>query len=123
MSEINIKTLLDEGNTIVVCDANVYLHIYSFAQGYCDYAVTCLNTVKSYLIVPAMIEIEFSQHYRNCYKNMAKRLSNAEEQCLKPIEALRTAVLATCENLKKMQFPDIDELLFNLEEKIEPGRN
>ena len=117
--KINIKNLLEGGNTIIVCDANVYLHIYAFAQGYCDFAIECLDIVKQYLIVPSMVEIEFNQHYKKCYKEITNKLKNAKNQCNKPLNSAKSSILAACINLKKMQFPDVDELLSHLDKKIE----
>ena len=117
--EINLKELLDDGNTMIVCDANVYLHIYAFAQGYCDFAVECLNIVKDFIIIPSMVEIEFNQHYKKCYKEIRNKVSNAKEQCRKPLNSARASIMTACMNLKKMQFPDVDELLQNLDRKIE----
>ena len=117
--KINIKNLLEGGNTIIVCDANVYLHIYAFAQGYCDFAIECLGIVKQYLIVPSMVEIEFNQHYKKCYKEITNKLKNAKNQCNKPLNSAKSSILAACINLKKMQFPDVDELLSHLDKKIE----
>lgn len=117
--KINIKNLLEKGNTMIVCDANVYLHIYAFAQGYCDFAIECLGIVKQYLIMPSMIEIEFNQHYKKCYKEITNKLKNARNQCSKPLNSARSSILAACINLKKMQFPDVDELLSHLDKKIE----
>jgi len=66
-----------------------------------------------------MVEIEFNQHYKKCYKEITNKLKNAEIQCNKPLNSARTSILAACMNLKKMQFPDVDELLSHLDKKIE----
>lgn len=116
---VNLKELLEEGNTVIVCDANVYLHIYALAQGYCDFAIECMKLVQSYLIVPSMVELEFNKHYKKCYKDMTHKLKNARNQCEKPLNSARSSILAACMNLKKMQFPDVDDLLSHLDQKIE----
>lgn len=78
--KINIKELLESGDTVVVCDTNVYLHIYTLAQGYCDFAMDCMNTVKKYLIVPSIIEIEFNEHRKKGYRQVENKLQNAEDE-------------------------------------------
>lgn len=63
-----IKETLERGNTIIVCDTNVYLHVYSYSPNYSEYALSCLNMIKDYLYMPSVIEIE--------YKNIIKVVLN-----------------------------------------------
>ena len=117
--KINIKELLESGDTVVVCDTNVYLHIYTLAQGYCDFAMDCMNTIKKYLIMPSIIEIEFNDHRKKGYRQVENKLQNAEDEVNETLKRARQAILSTCTRLRKLQFPDADKLLKDLDVKIE----
>ena len=69
---------LEKGKAIIVCDANVYLHVYSYSPDYSEYAVSCLEAIKDYLIMPSMVEIEYKKHQKSCFNQMSKRISGAK---------------------------------------------
>ena len=117
--KINIKELLESGDTVVVCDTNVYLHIYTLAQGYCDFAMDCMNAVKKYLIVPSIIEIEFNEHRKKGYRQVENKVQNAEDEANETLRRARQSIRSTCTRLRKLQFPDADKLLKDLDIKIE----
>ena len=41
---VNIKELIDNGY-IVICDTNVYLHIYRFSPEFSDFALRCITEI------------------------------------------------------------------------------
>lgn len=105
-----IKDKIETGNTIIVCDANVYLHIYSYSPDYSEYAVSCINAIKDYLIMPSMVEIEYTKHQNICFKQMSNRIKGAKDSFIKQISKAKNDSLSVSINLKKLGFQEIDEL-------------
>lgn len=114
---MDIKSILENNNTVIVCDANVYLHIYSYSPGYSDYAIKCLNAVKDSLVMPSMVEIEYKKHQPGCFKRMNGRINDAKSKFLKQISTAQNNSLSVSINLKKLGFKEIDELNDEIEQK------
>lgn len=106
---------LESGKAIIVCDANVYLHVYSYSPDYSEFAVACLDAIKDYLIMPSMIEIEYTKHQPGCFKQMSKRISGAKENFARQISKAQNDSLSVAINLKKLGFEEIDDLNQSLE--------
>ena len=51
---VNIKELIDNGY-IVICDTNVYLHIYRFSPEFSDFALRCMQAIQSGIIMPSTV--------------------------------------------------------------------
>lgn len=105
-----VKDMLEKGNAIVVCDANVYLHVYSYSPDYSEYAVSCMDAIKDYLIMPSMVEIEYVKHQKSCFKQMSNRIKGAKDNFIKQISKAKNDSLSVSINLKKLRFQEIDEL-------------
>lgn len=117
MNKVDIKSILENNNTVIVCDANVYLRIYSYSPGYSDYAIKCLNAVKDSLVMPSMVEIEYKKHQPGCFKRMNERINDAKSKFLKQISTAQNNSLSVSINLKKLGFKEIDELNDEIEQK------
>ena len=115
--KMDIKSILQKNKTIIVCDANVYLHIYSYSPDYSDYAIKCLNAVKDSLVMPSMVEIEYKKHQPACFKQMNGRINGAKSNFLKQISKAKNDSLSVSINLKKLGFKEIDELNDEIEQK------
>lgn len=72
---VNIKELIDNGY-IVICDTNVYLHIYRFSPEFSDFALRCMQAIQSGIIMPSTVRYEFLKHYRGYFGKMEKRVQN-----------------------------------------------
>lgn len=114
---MDLKTVLQNENTIIVCDANVYLHVYSYSPDYSDYAIKCLNAVKDNLVMPSMVEIEYKKHQPSCFKKMSGRINGAKDNFIKQIAKAKNDSLSVSMNLKKLGFNEIDELNSDIEQK------
>lgn len=108
---------LEKGKAIIVCDANVYLHVYSYSPDYSEYAVSCLEAIKDYLIMPSMVEIEYKKHQKSCFNQMSKRISGAKENFVRQISKAQNDSLSVSINLKKLGFNEIDELNNSIEQQ------
>lgn len=111
-----IKETLERGNTIIVCDTNVYLHMYSYSPNYSKYALSCLNVIKDYLYMPTVIEIEYKKHYKSCFKQMSKRILDSKDTFIRQIAKAQSDSLSINISLKKLGFDEIEELNKSLDQ-------
>ena len=81
---VNIKELIDNGY-IVICDTNVYLHIYRFSPEFSDFALRCMQAIQSGIIMPSTVRYEFLKHYRGYFsknRNSRPAFSPAFSSCV-----------------------------------------
>lgn len=112
-----IRKNLESRKSVVICDANVYLHVYSYFPEYSDFAIKCLNAIKDYLIMPSIVALEYMKHRKTCFNNMKKRISEAKKSLDEQISNARATSLAVVNKLKKLGFEEIDELNHALEQE------
>ena len=103
---VNIKELIDNGY-IVICDTNVYLHIYRFSPEFSDFALRCMQAIQSGIIMPSTVRYEFLKHYRGYFSKMEKRVQNVGDDTKKQISNAARKVLNLCDNLQSLQYPDL----------------
>ena len=115
---VNIKELIDNGY-IVICDTNVYLHIYRFSPEFSDFALRCMQAIQSGIIMPSTVRYEFLKHYRGYFSKMEKRVQNVGDDTKKQISNAARKVLNLCDNLQSLQYPDIEELRADLSQKFD----
>ena len=115
---VNIKELIDNGY-IVICDTNVYLHIYRFSPEFSDFALRCMQAIQSDIIMPSTVRYEFLKHYRGYFSKMEKRVQNVGDDTKKQISNAARKVLNLCDNLQSLQYPDIEELRADLSQKFD----
>lgn len=98
---VNIKELIDNGY-IVICDTNVYLHIYRFSPEFSDFALRCMQAIQSGIIMPSTVRYEFLKHYRGYFSKMEKRVQNVGDDTKKQISNAARKVLNLCDNLQSL---------------------
>ncbi len=113
----DMRKSLESGKAIIVCDANVYLHVYSYSPDYSEYAISCLDAIKAHLIMPSMIEIEYTKHRQSCFDDMSKRIRNAKDNFVRQISKAQNDSLSVAINLKKLGFEEIDVLNSSLSQQ------
>lgn len=113
----NIKDLIQQGY-VVVCDTNVYLHIYRYSPEFSDFALQCMKCVLPSIIVPSTVKLEFLKHYRAYFGGMEKRVHNIANDAKSQIQTATQKALKICDNLQALQYPDISTLRNSLVEKF-----
>lgn len=114
----NIKELIED-NYIVICDTNVFLHIYRYSPEFSDFALRCMNTVEPYIVIPSTVKLEFLKHYRASFGDMEKRVQNVAEYAKRQIEHSSQKVLKICDTLQALHYPDISVLHKKLSDKFQ----
>lgn len=114
----NIKKLLEE-NHIIVCDTNVFLHIYRYSPEFSDFALRCMQTIYPSIVIPSTVRYEFLKHYRSYFSDMEKRVRHVSDETKNQISNAARKVLKMCENLQALQYPDIAELQDDLSNKFD----
>ena len=117
MEEINIKSLLEQ-NYIIVCDTNVYLNVYRYSPEFTEFSMKCLNEIRGKIVVPATVDIEYRKHCKSEYFAMKNRVKKATSNILSQIDLSKKKISNTCDLLKSLQYPDIDELSEKLEDSM-----
>lgn len=120
---MNIKQLLEDDNSIIVLDTNVLLNIYRYSPEFSEFALNCLKAVKNYVVLPATVRLEYGKHCRAAFAKMQERVKNASQDTSKQIQRAKTKILATCDNLERLQFSDVEELREGLSQKIDALQN
>lgn len=116
---MEFKQLLEEENAIIVIDTNVLLNIYRYSPEFSEFALNCLRTVKNHIVLPATVRLEYGKHCRSEFAKMRERFKNAGKGTNEQIQKAKIKILATCDNLERLQFPDVEELCSGLSRKIE----
>lgn len=113
-----VKELI-ENNYIIVLDTNVLLNIYRYSPEFSEFALNCLSTVKDSIILPATVRLEYGKHCRGEFSKMEKRIANVGKETETQIETAKAKILSSCSGFERLQYPDIDSLKEQLEEKME----
>lgn len=107
---VKINELIEQDYLIVV-DTNVLLGLYRLSPDYADFALKCLEKIKSFIRIPYVVALEFSRHNRKLYKDRQLSIKNSISDNLTMIENHKKKVLNAIAVLEKRNFPEIDELL------------
>ena len=107
---VKINELIEQGYLIVI-DTNVLLGLYRLSPDYADFALKCLEKIKSFILIPYVVALEFSRHNRKLYKDRQLSIKNSISDNLTMIENHKKRVLNAISVLEKRNFPEIDELL------------
>lgn len=118
MDVMNIKEILSTFDCVVIFDTNVYLNIYRYSPEFTDFALKCIDEIKGNVIVPATVDMEYRKHRKSEYFAMKKRVQKASENIKSQVESSTKKIKNSCELLKSMQYPDIDELSKSLNLKL-----
>lgn len=115
---VNIKKLIDE-KYLVVCDTNVFLHIYRYSPEFSDFALRCMQTVCPSIVMPSTVKYEFLKHYRGYFSEMERRVRRVGDDTKSQISNAARKVLKICDNLQALQYPDIADLKKDLSDKFD----
>ena len=115
---MNIKHLIENENYIVICDTNVYLNIYRYSPEFSEFAIECMQTVKSLIILPSTVSLEYLKHYRSEFGSMKKKVKMAGAETNNQIQSSRRKVIKTCDTLKALHYPDMLDLRGSIENKF-----
>ena len=102
--------MIEQDNYVILLDTNVLLNVYRYSPEFSEFALNCLRAVKAHIVLPATVRLEYEKHYKKEFKNMQGRVKNAGNETSDQIERAKTKVLATCDNLERLHFPDVEEL-------------
>lgn len=115
---MDLKNLINNEDFIVICDTNVYLNIYRCSPEFSEFAMNCMWAVQSAIILPSTVRLEYLKHYRSEFGSMKKKVKTAGSTTKSQIESSKRKVINTCDTLKTLHYPDIDELRESLENKF-----
>lgn len=107
---MDIKTLVESNEYMIVLDTNVLLNIYRYSPDFSDFALNCICAVQEHVVLPATVRLEYGKHCRAEFSKMVGRVENAQDTTKDQIRRAKEKVLATCDGLERLQFPDIGEL-------------
>lgn len=119
---MDIRALIEQQNYVIVLDTNVLLNIYRYSPEFTDFAMQCIQAIEANIVLPATVWLEYRNHYRAEFSKMQDRAKKAGTETAKQIEQAKEKILKTCQNLSRLQFPDIDELQSRLAERIDAVR-
>lgn len=115
---VDIKKLIEE-NHIIICDTNVFLHIYRYSPEFSEFALRCMQAIYPSIVIPSTVRYEFLKHYRANFAKMAKRVHRVSEDTKSQISNVARKVLKMCDNLQALQYPDIEDLRYELSNKFD----
>ncbi|PWJ50849.1 PIN-like domain-containing protein [Faecalicatena contorta] len=116
--QVDIKKLIEQ-NHIIICDTNIFLHIYRYSPEFSDFALRCMQTIYSSIIIPSTVRYEFLKHYRAYFGDMEKRVRRVGDDAKSQISIAARKVLKMCDNLQALQYPDVAELRHDLSNKFD----
>lgn len=115
---IDIAALLNDGY-IIVCDTNVYLGLYRFSPDYANFALECLNAVKDFIRLPYTVKIEYERHYQSMFRKRQDAVENAATDLIDLAKLQKNKLLGSFSTLVMKQFPDVEEIQQEIEDKYE----
>jgi hypothetical protein len=118
-SDVKIREMLQYGNYVVVLDTNILLKIYRSSPDYAEFVLECLECIKDYVYVPFNVSWEYEKHRKDEYSKKVKSIENVNQTCHKLIIDIRNKVKGQCEELAKNGYPEIDELIEKMTEKVD----
>lgn len=116
---VDVKKKLESGSCIIVFDTNVFLNLYRVSPDYADFLLKCLDIVKSYIIVPKTVQIEFNKYSKAMYYKRQNSIENLIKESVKLVKRQKDKMLNSCFVMQKRKFPEIEELIRCISEKYE----
>lgn len=111
----NINELI-ENDYIIILDTNVYLGLYRFSPDYSNFALECLEKVKNNIRIPYTVSIEYNKHNRSLYQKRQDAIRNSSTNTMDLINIQRNKLRNSCATLNTLHFPEIDNLLLEINE-------
>lgn len=122
-SKIAIKELLKNKNYVVVLDANILLKIYRSSPDYAEFALECLGQIKDYVCIPFNVNWEYDKHRKDEYSKKVKSIESSAKMCYQLVSSVKNKIKGQCSELSKNGYPDIDDLVNVLTEKVDDLEN
>lgn len=116
---MDIRSLIESNDYVIVLDTNVLLNIYRYSPEFSEFALNCIRAIKGKVMLPATVRMEYGKHCRAEFAKMKSRVRDASNETTKQIKRAKVKVLATCDRLERLQFPDVSELRDSLSEKLD----
>lgn len=76
---MDIKSLIDSGDCVVVLDTNVLLNIYRYSPDFSDFSLNCIRAVQEHIILPATVRLEYGKHCRAEFSKMKSKIRDAQK--------------------------------------------
>ena len=107
---MEIKKLVNDEKYIIVPDTNVLLNLYRYSPDFSEFGLQCLTEVVESLYLPATVRLEFGKHCKASFAAMEKKIENIGQGTKNQVESARAKILSSCDQLKHLQFTDVDDL-------------
>lgn len=115
---MTIKDLIENGYAVVL-DTNVLLNIYRYSPEFSEFALECLKAIKNCIMLPATVRLEYDKHNHSEFSKMERRTIEASKETAKQINSAKTKIIKSCNNLERLQFQDVEDLINKLSEKLD----
>ena len=116
---MNIKSMIESNDYVIALDTNVLLNIYRYSPEFSEFALQCICEVKGVVMLPATVRMEYGKHCRPEFAKMKSRVRDAGKETTEQIKRAKVKVLATCDRLERLQFPDVSNLRDSLSKKLD----
>ena len=115
---MSIKEHLNNGYVIVL-DTNVLLNVYRYSPEFSEFALECLKAIGKHIVLPSTVRLEYDKHCRGEFSRMERRIAEASKETEKQVNGAKIKIINSCQNLRRLQFPDIEELEKGLSKKTD----
>ena len=109
---------LQSGKCIIVLDTNVLLNVYRYSPEFSEFALACLKAVQNNIYLPSTVYLEYNKHFRGEFSKMGKRVETIGNETEQQIEKSKNEILASCEQIRRLQYDGVDELKENLDDHL-----
>ena len=114
-----IKEFMDN-KCIFIIDTNVYLNLYEFSPDFADVVIDIIfnPSIKDNIYVPNTVKMEFDKLHKRCSGKQEKKFQDIPKNYKKSTQDVRTKINIQLNILEKFEFPGIDNLKSNLNDKV-----
>lgn len=116
---MDLKTLLENDGYVVVLDTCVLLRVYGYSPEFSQFALACLREVSDHVVLPATVDLEYGRQHKKEFAKMERRVASAGDIVRSQVESARRKVLAACDQLVRLQYPEVDVLRGGLEDALD----
>lgn len=109
----SIKDLISQ-NYIIVCDTNVYLRLYDYSPEFTEFAITCLDKIKTHLKIAYMTCLEYNKHYRGKYNNAKEKIKKYDATLLDILEDAQAKINKEFYRIEQYYLPDMQVIHKNV---------
>lgn len=119
---VDARDLL-KSNAYIILDTNVLLNIYRYSPEFTEFAMNCLSAIKSKIVLPATVKIEYEKHCDAEFTSMNNRVKNFGNKIVNNTKSSHDKINNMCEELERLHFPGIGELKNDIQRKLEEVTN